>query len=84
MLEGMLPELGAGSEAGKAVLECLNKLVKFVPAGSNTPAAQKNNIEAQMRAHAQNNQQMQSIQAMRQGGQGGQQPHGGQPQPRAA
>ncbi len=76
-LEGLLPEVGAGSDIGKAVLDALNKLVKFVPAGSVTPAAQKNSIEAQQRQMAQNNQQMQALQAMRQrmvqgGGQGGQ------------
>ena len=74
-LEALLPEVGAGSDIGKAVLESLNKLVKFVPAGSVTPAAQKNSIEAQQRAAAQQNQQMQAIQQMRakqaQGGQGG-------------
>jgi hypothetical protein len=75
-LEGLLPEVGAGSDIGKAVLESLSKLVKFVPNGSVTPAAQKNSIEAQQRSMAQNNQQMQAIQAMRQkmaqgGGQGG-------------
>lgn len=75
-LESMLPELGASSEAGKAVLDCLNKLVKFVPAGSVTPAAQKNSIESMQRNAAQNNQQMQALQAMRQGG--------GQGQPGAA
>ena len=75
-MEGMLPELGATSDAGKVVLECLNKLVKFVPAGSVTPAAQKNSIEAQQRMMAQNNQQAQAVQQMRmkQG-----QPQGGQP-----
>lgn len=72
-MEGMLPEVGASSDVGKAILECLNKLVKFVPAGSVTPAAQKNSIEAQMRAAAQNNQQMQAVQQMRQQGAGGQQ-----------
>lgn len=65
-LEALLPEVGAGSDIGKAVLESLNKLVKFVPAGSVTPAAQKNSIEAQMRQQAQGNQQMQAIQQMRQ------------------
>ena len=80
-METMLPELGASSDAGKAVLDCLNKLVKFVPSGSVTPAAQKNSIEAQQRNMAQNNQQMQAIQAMRQkAAQGG---GGGQPQPGA-
>jgi hypothetical protein len=76
-LEGLLPKVGASSEAGQAVLKALNSLVKFVPQGSVTPAAQKNSIEAQQRNMAQNNQQMQAIQAMRQKmaqGQGGQQP----------
>jgi hypothetical protein len=79
-METMLPELGASSDAGKAVLDCLNKLVKFVPSGSVTPAAQKNSIESQQRQMAQNNQQMQALQAMRQkqaqggGGQPGAQP----------
>lgn len=80
-METMLPELGASSDAGKVVLECLNKLVKFVPAGSVTPAAQKNSIEAQQRMMAQNNQQMQAVQQMRQKMAGGQ---GGAPQPGAA
>ena len=76
-LEALLPEVGAGSDIGKAVLESLNKLVKFVPAGSVTPAAQKNSIEAQQRMMAQNNQQMQAVQQMRQKAmapQGGAQP----------
>ena len=75
-LESLLPEVGAGSDIGKAVLESLNKLVKFVPAGSVTPAAQKNSIEAQQRQMAQGNQQMQAIQQMRQkmAQGGGQQP----------
>ena len=84
MLEGLIPEVGASSDIGKVVLECLNKLVKFVPAGSHTPAAQKNNIEAQMRQAAQNNQQMQAVQQMRQGAPGGGAPGGQPPQARAA
>src|SRR5258705_13746696 len=80
-LETLLPEVGAGSDVGKAVLEALNKLVKFVPAGSVTPAAQKNSLESMQRNAAQNNQQMQALQAMRAGGGGGQPP---QPQGRPA
>ena len=84
-LESMLPELGASSEAGQAVLKALSSLSKFVPNGSVTPAAQKNSIEAQQRNMAQNNQQMQALQAMRQKmAQGGGAPGGGQPQPGAA
>ena len=74
-MEKILPQVGASSDVGKAVLDCLNKLVKFVPNGSVTPAAQKNSIEAQQRAMAQNNQQAQAVQQMRQRqAQGGQQP----------
>ena len=83
MLETLLPELGASSEAGQAVLKSLNSLVKFVPAGSVTPAANKNSIEAQQRQAATQNQQMQALkQRMAQGGGQG----GGQqaPQPGAA
>jgi hypothetical protein len=76
-LESMLPELGASSEAGQAVLKALTSLTKFVPAGSVTPAAQKNSIEAQQRTMAQNNQQMAALkQHAAQGG--------GQPQPQGA
>ena len=81
-MEGILPEVGAGSDVGKVLLDCMTKIAKFVPSGSVTPAAQKNSIEAQQRSMAQNNQQMQAIQQMRQrqaqgGGQGG--APGGQP-----
>jgi hypothetical protein len=80
MMEQALPELGAASDAGKALLDAMSKISKFVPNGSVTPAAQKNSIEAQQRNMAQNNQQMQAIQAMKQkmaqGGGGGQPPQG--------
>src|ERR1700690_85514 len=76
-MEKLLPMLGASSEPGQAVLKALNSLVKFVPAGSVTPAAQKNSIEAQMRQQAQGNQQMAALkQRMAQGGGGTQQPQG--------
>jgi hypothetical protein len=65
-MEGALPELGASSDAGKALLDCMSKLAKFVPSGSVTPAAQKNSIEAQQRQAAQSNQQMQALAQMRQ------------------
>jgi len=81
-LEKILPQLGAGSEAGQAVLKALNSLVKFVPAGSVTPAAQKNSIEAQQRNLAQNNQQMQALKQRMMQGQGG--AAGGQPGGQAA
>jgi hypothetical protein len=78
-LEGLVAELGATSEPGQAVLKALNTLVKFVPQGSVTPAAQKNSIEAQQRNLAQNNQQMAALKQRMQGAQSG-----GQQQPGAA
>jgi hypothetical protein len=70
-LEALVPLAGAASPIGKACLEALNKLVKFVPAGSVTPAAAKNNINQMAMQNAQQNQQMQ---ALRQQSMQGQQP----------
>ncbi|HEY6023563.1 MAG TPA: hypothetical protein VIV34_05220 [Pseudolabrys sp.] len=71
---------GAASEPGKAVLDCLNKLVKLVPSGSVTPAAQKNNIEQMAMRNTRDQAQMQALQKQRmQAAQGGA-PQGGQPQ----
>jgi hypothetical protein len=77
-LEGLVAELGSSSEPGQAVLKALSSLVKFVPAGSVTPAAQKNSIEAQQRNMAQNNQQMMALKQRAAQGQGG------APQPQGA
>ena len=82
---------GASSELGQALFDVMKKLMKFVPAGSVSPAANKNNIEQMAMRNAQQNQQMQALKAQQaqggqQGGQAGAQP-GGQPpsmMPRAA
>ncbi len=75
---------GAASDIGKACLEALNKLVKFVPAGSVSPAGEKNNIEQMAMRNAQQNQQMQALKQQQAGA--GQQPAQQPPQmmPRAA
>jgi cell division protein FtsB len=79
-LEELIPMAGATSEMGKAVLEALNKLVKYVPAGSVNPAQQKNQIESMAQKNAQQNQQMQALKQQRmQGGQGGDQGAAQQP-----
>lgn len=62
-LEELIPLAGATSDIGKAALDALTKLVKFVPSGSVTPAAAKNNIDQMAQRNAQNNQQMQAIRA---------------------
>jgi len=71
-LEQLIPLAGAASDIGKACLEALNKLVKYVPAGSVSPAGEKNNIDQMAMRNAQQNQQMQALKAQQ--AQGGQQP----------
>ena len=61
---------GATTDIGKACLDALNKLVKYVPAGSVSPASAKNNIEQMAMKNAQQNQQMQALKQQ----QGGAQP----------
>lgn len=60
-LEDLIPLFGATTEAGMAVMDTLKKLVKFVPPGSVTPAAEKNMLEQAMMKNIQNNQQVQAI-----------------------
>jgi len=75
LLEEIIATSGAVSEVGKAALEMLNKGVKLVPAGSVSPAAEKNNINQMAMKNSQNNQQMQMLR---------QQQAGAQPQAAAA
>jgi hypothetical protein len=60
-LEQLIPMLGSGSEIGKDVLKALNMLVKHVPAGGASPAAEKNNIEQMAMQNAQRAQQAQQM-----------------------
>lgn len=57
---------GAASENGRAVLKALDTLVKLVPAGSVSPAAERNNIQQMAQKNSQQNQQMAALQAQRQ------------------
>lgn len=77
-LEELVSMAGATTEVGQAALKMLNIGVKLVPAGSVTPAAQKNNLEQMAMKNAQGNAQMQALKAQRMGGQGG--APGGAPQ----
>ena len=60
-LEEIIPLVGAASDIGKACLESLNKLVKHVPAGSNTPASERANIEQRAMKNVQDNQQLMAL-----------------------
>jgi hypothetical protein len=76
-LQDALPLLGANSEPGQALLDMIKKLAKFVPPGSMTPAANRNQLEQMAMRQGQNNQQLQALKAMQMQG-------GGQQQPKAA
>ncbi len=73
-LTDALPLVGANSEPGQAILDMIKKLAKFVPPGTMTPAANRNQLEATAMKQGQNNQQMQALKAMQMqgGGQGAQ------------
>lgn len=70
-LQELLPLVGAGSDVGQAVLDSLKKLSKYVPPGSMTPAAQRNQLEATAMKQGQNNQQMEMLKRMQMQQQGG-------------
>lgn len=65
-MEELIPLLGSSSEPGQAVLKALNALVKYVPAGSVTPAAERNNIQQMAARNAQQDQQLKMLQQQRQ------------------
>ncbi len=83
-LTDALPLLGASSEPGQALLDMIKKLAKFVPPGTMTPAANRNQLEATAAKQGQNNQQMQALKAMQMQGGGGGQPGAQQKPPMAA
>lgn len=62
-LEQVIPLLGATTDGGKAALDALNKLVKFVPPGSVSPASDRNNLEQALMTNVQNNAQVQALRA---------------------
>ena len=74
-LQDLLPLVGATSEIGMAVMDTIKKFAKYVPAGSVSPAGQKNQLEQTALKNAQQNQQMQMLK---------QQQNKGAPQPQAA
>ena len=78
-LTDLLSMAGATSDLGKDILKMINLGAKHVPSGSVTPADEKANLERQMMANTQNNQQVQALR--QQQAKAGQQP---QSQPQAA
>lgn len=66
--------VGAASDIGQAILKALNSLVKFVPAGAVTPAAERNSLQQTMMRNASQDKQLQMLQQQRAQGAGGAQP----------
>ena len=75
-LESLLPVFGAGSDAGKAVLESLNKLSKHVAPGSVSQGVEQSQM---MQMLMQARQQAPQIAAMKAAQQGGGVPGGAPP-----
>lgn len=63
MLGDTLQMVGVGSELGKAILDCMQKLSKFVPPGAVTPAGEQTQLQNMQAKNMANNQQMQQIRA---------------------
>ncbi len=74
----LIPLAGATSEMGMAIMDMIKKGSKFVPQGSVTPAAEKNQIDNMAMKNTQNNAQMQAIMAQKQQGGGAAPAPGGQ------
>jgi hypothetical protein len=78
-LAEILPLAGPTSELGNAIMDAIKKFSKHVPAGANTPASERNDLQRRMMQNQQQQAQMQQM--MRPQGQGGgAQPAGGPPQ----
>jgi hypothetical protein len=63
-LQKIVPLVQPGSDVGQAVLDAIKKLAKFVPAGSVTPASQRNQLEQMAMRQGQENQQLAALKQM--------------------
>lgn len=87
-VQRLMTMVGAASPLGKQLLDVLNKLVKMAPAGTTSPAAEKDMIQQMAMRNTQNQAAQQQLMAARQQGAGGGgpapaagAPPGGAPQP---
>lgn len=60
--------VGAETEIGRAMLDVLNKLVKMVPAGTVSPASEKNMLSNMQMKATQNQNMAQQLKQMSQSG----------------
>ena len=60
-LTDILPMLGATSEIGMAAMDAIKKFAKFIPAGTVSPAAERNNIEQMAMRNQENSATLQQI-----------------------
>ncbi len=75
-MESLIPMLGTGTEAGKAVLEALGKLAKHIPTGAVSPASQRNVTQEMMMKAQQNGAMQQQLDKQRMQPPGGGAPAG--------
>lgn len=80
MMQQVLLKVGATSEEGKVLLKAMNDLVKVVPAGTTTPAAERAMLDQAKMQNTQNGAIQQQMQQRAQGmGAPGGAPAGGPP-----
>ena len=60
-LTDILPMLGATSEIGMAAMDAIKKFAKFIPAGTVSPAAERNNIEQMAMRNQENSATLQQM-----------------------
>lgn len=76
LLESLLPEIGAGSEAGQAVLKALNSLSKHIPDGSISPGVEQSSMQNLILKARQQAPQIAAMRAGQPAGAGGPPPPG--------
>jgi hypothetical protein len=78
-IEAAVHGVGAASEMGQKLSKVLSDLIKLTPAGSTTPAGEKNAMQNQAMQNAQQNRAAMQMRQQAMQGQGGQGAQGAQP-----
>ena len=69
LLESIVPQLGAGTEAGKDVLKALTSLSKHIPPGAVSPGVEQTSLMKLMQDQRQQQPQIAAMRAAMAGGQ---------------
>lgn len=61
ILTDLLPMVGATSEVGVAAMDAIKKFAKYIPAGTVSPASERNNIEQMAMRNQENSATLQQM-----------------------